>query len=340
MSSKPRPKTVKDWARLFLFGICIGAADLVPGISGGTMALILGVYEDFIKSICTLDHKAFHSLIQLRWHQLMSLVAWQFLAALLLGIGLAIFTLAPLFHFMLNDPVYRSGFLALFSGLILSSSYYLYKKTAPWEKSHFGWMAFGVFAAALLTIWPIYSPHLFFNLDQIMQTNSGVILWMAFCGAISVCAMLLPGISGSYVLTVLHAYPIIIGALANTSRFFFHWQSYIILFSLAIGIIIGALIFSRVIRWFLAHHQSRTLAALIGFMIGALPAVWPFWTYHIKINPVLSTDPILQPEYPILPAVGDTHFFIACGCFALGLFLVIFLETVAKKRVPLNEAFH
>jgi putative membrane protein len=339
MSSKPRPKTVKDWVRLFLFGICIGAADLVPGISGGTMALILGVYEDFIKSICTLDHKAFHSLIQMRWHQLLSLIAWQFLAALLLGMGLAIFMLAPLFHFLLNNPEYRSDFLALFAGLIISSSYYVSTKIPQWRQSHTRWLLLGMTAAGLLTLTPIYSPHIFFNLDQIMQSNSGVVLWMISCGTISVCAMLLPGISGSYVLTVLQAYPVIIGALANVSSLHFHWQSYVVLISLGLGIIIGALIFSRVIRWFLSHHRDNTLAALIGIMLGALPAVWPFWSFHFAVNPILHAKPILQPDYPILPDIYAFQFWIACGCFALGLFLVIFLESIAKKKVPLNEVF-
>ena len=277
MTDNSRPQNLKGWLRLFFSGLCMGTADLVPGVSGGTMALILGIYESFIRSLCTLDKESLDDFIRLRWREFFKKVEWQFLCALGLGMLAAIFTLAPLFHFLLNNVTYRSYLYAFFMGLVLASSYFCGQRIRRWPVKVTSAFGLGALIAAVVTL----APLLFSFQISGPESFIGLIIWMFFCGLLGVCAMLLPGISGSYVLTILQAYPIIIGALAALSSGVVHLtvptDSLLIILSLGAGIALGALFFSRFIRWLLTNFHDVTLACMVGFMLGALPAVWPFW---------------------------------------------------------------
>jgi len=274
MTGRPRPKDLKGWCRLIFCGFCMGAADLVPGVSGGTMALVLGIYEPFIQSLCTLDKEALNHLFHIRWKPFFKKVAWQFLSALGLGMVAAIFTLAPFFHFLLNHALYKSYLFAFFLGLVLASSYYCGRKVQHRNLKTTSAFSLGALGAAIVTFAPFAS---FSTPDALLPLCA----WMFVCGLLGVCAMLLPGISGSYVLTILKAYPIIIGALAALSsgliQFTFPLKSFLIIFSLGLGIGLGALLFSRMIRFVLIQYHDITIACMVGFMLGALPAIWPFW---------------------------------------------------------------
>ncbi|NGX58276.1 MAG: hypothetical protein K940chlam3_01181 [Chlamydiae bacterium] len=314
-SQKPRPRNPREWLRLFLSGLCMGTADLVPGVSGGTMALIMGVYENFIRSLCTFNYEAFQNLIQGKWKTLFKDVAWQYLLALVLGMGIAIFSLAPFFHLLLNDPVYRGYLFALFMGLILASSFHCSQRIQERNMGIYGSFAIGVFVAAAITIIPLMI-HL--NLAAPHESFLLTLAWMFFCGLLGVCAMLLPGISGSYVLTVFGAYPAIIEALARITTGL-HWESILMIFSLGCGIIVGAISFSQLIRWFLNHYHDLTLSCMIGFMLGALPTVWPFWEYQNVSNRLIA-------ELPILPDLASVEFMVAFGCFMIGCLVVWLIE--------------
>jgi len=159
---------------------------------------------------------------------------------------------------------------------VIASSYYCRCRIKKWSTQVFGFFGFGILSAAIVTI-----PPILFSLSiSGPQTFFGQLIWMFGCGLMAVCAMLLPGISGSYVLTIVNAYPVIIEALANLSsgvmNFVFPLESFLIILSLGCGIALGALMFSHLIRWMLNHYHDTTLSCMVGFMIGALPAIWPF----------------------------------------------------------------
>jgi len=309
MSDRPGPGDLRGWCRLIFCGLCMGAADLVPGVSGGTMALVLGIYEPFIRSLCTLDKQAFHHLIHFRWKAFFKQAAWKFLLALGLGIGAAMITLAPFFHFLLSHALYKSYLFAFFLGLVLASSFYCGRKIQRRNLKSATAFIFGAFGAALITLAPLAS---FSTPDALLP----LAIWMFICGLLGVCAMLLPGISGSYVLTILQAYPVIIGALATLSsgllRMSFPMKSLLIISSLGLGIGLGALLFSKLIRFVLVSYHDITLASMVGFMLGATPAVWPFW--H---------------------AVNSWETFIAGGFVLAGGLIVVVFEKVLQ---PSNDS--
>lgn len=274
---KPRPRGFAGWSRLFLCGACMGAADLVPGVSGGTVALMLRIYSPFIKSLCTLDQDALSYFATFQWRRLLKHVAWQFLCALGIGMALAILLLAPLFHTLLESSDTKRQLFSFFSGLIIASSFFCLRRVPNWSLRSIGSLFAGAGFALCVTLFP-----LFFSFQQnfILESQATAMIWVFFCGVVAVAAMLLPGLSGSYLLTILGAYPLIIESLSNVSKgvlsFSIPLESCLVLLSLGCGIALGALFFTRLIQWFLTRFLSATLACMVGFMIGALPAVWPF----------------------------------------------------------------
>lgn len=220
---------------LFLCGALMGAADLVPGISGGTIAFILGIYEELIATI-----------------QSPSLKRWRFFLPLFSGIAFSLLLFSKAIHYLLNF----AAFYALFFGLIVSSIFFVGKQVGKWRPHEFGALGIGALLALYVTSLPTMA----------MQTPNAPYLILS--GAIAASAMLLPGVSGSFLLHVLGVYTLAIHAL---SRFDFFVLGY-----LGIGIVIGAIGFSRVINFFLKHFRDITLASLMGFMIGALKSISPF----------------------------------------------------------------
>lgn len=359
----------------------MGAADIVPGVSGGTMAFILGIYENFIHSIKSLT--------------------WKYLLPILLGISVAIAAFAPLITNLLNHETYREYLYALFFGLILASVLYCAKQLKKWSWTILLFFIIGTIGAFLLTTLPFqknegytfavslpsnitfdsshpirnYDPeqHLLLGVSsselsallakgviekdtlvrESLQKNwvrvSSVVdgkptplinSWMVLCGAVGATAMLLPGISGSYMLHILGAYIPTIEALANMVRFTFERESFSLLLSLGCGIILGALLFSRVISYFLQHFHDPAIALLAGFMIGAMRTIWPFWHYAYVLVPLkLVQGTQLEPVTPYLPDPTGNHFLISVFVAVFGLCLVLVMERVAnrKKEFPRKE---
>lgn len=353
----------------------MGAADIIPGISGGTVAFIMGFYNNLIESIKN--------------------VGWQFLIPLALGISISFFLLASPFDYILGHPIYRIYLYSSFLGLILASTIYCANLIDRWKSNY--WMALltGAIAAYLLTgtaiqnreptldielAFPIqtnqrllnYDPEMWRLLDVPATTAAAMVakgilqadhyafdhesrregelqifikpylgthldLKLVFCGAIAISAMLLPGISGSYLLTILGVYAIAIGALADFSDGLknLEWdnEAFMILASLGVGIILGALSFSHVVSWLMRNFYNGTIAGLTGFMLGALKSVWPFWSYAYALAPLkLQKGPQLQVVSPILPDLHSSLFWIALA-FAIGGFGLVFLiEFLAQKR--------
>lgn len=255
---------------LYLCGFCMGAADLVPGISGGTIAFILGFYPSLIKALKSFNLEAFKLLFTGQWRAFLQKTEWRFLATLISGIVTAFAVLSGSIHFVLEHETYRSYLYAAFLGLILASFFLCIRQVKKWCPKMVLGLAVGALSAFLLT-------------TAVPEVNGEIpdSGWIMFSGALAICAMLLPGISGSYVLSLMGVYPLFIGSLANL---FGHlkfgiidWDAAAILLYLGVGIVVGVLLFSRFLSWLLRTHPDLSLAVLCGFMIGGLRTVWPDW---------------------------------------------------------------
>lgn len=398
--SKPVIKTLREWFGVFLRGICMGTADIVPGISGGTIAFIMGFYENLLNSISSFDLTALTLLFKGHIPSFFKRVAWEFLSALLLGIAFALIAFSHFFEYILNHEIYRIWLYSLFTGLICASIFFCVKQVQEWKLKQIFALLIGILSAYALTDLelkpaahePLYDVEIMMD-QSLLNSNAqirnynlakkhllnvpestlsamlakdvvssqtpvfshsdqkqasaasyvqgdfkqGVSGWLIFCGVIAIFALLLPGISGSYMLNILGVYPLVIGAVADFTRSLrigiFETDSFYILFSLGLGVISGGLIFSRIVSWFLEHYHSITLATLIGFMIGALKSVWPFWTYDYEILPLKIEKGLqLRALEAILPDFTSGLFFLSCLFALVGFLFVIVVEYIASRK--------
>lgn len=374
----------------------MGAADIVPGISGGTIAFIMGFYNKLLESIKTFNMTTLKLLLKGEFKLFLNSTAWKFLLTLGAGISFSFITLAGFFHYVLEHETYRIYLYSIFLGLILASFVFCIKQVEKWKFIHISGFVFGAIFAYIFTgpyfISETENPyaikytlndsqvaltnyneneHLITDLSKDVLTamvakeviqpdteifdNKGnalgvaekftkqqssmgrVDVWLAFCGALAICALLLPGISGSYLLTLLGVYPLVIGSLADLvdsiKSFAFDVDAFYVLLSLAIGIFVGFLVFSRLVSWLLKSYPNFTIAVLSGCMIGALRTVWPFWTYTYSLNPLkLHKGPQLLLAEPYFPSIDSLLFYYGAFFVFFGFSLVFFVEFAAKTK--------
>ena len=247
-------RSLKDYIIISLKGMAMGAADVVPGVSGGTIAFISGIYEELLNSISSFKFSLINVLknegIKVVWKK----INGSFLLALFIGICFSVLSLAKLIENLLeNHPILIWSF---FFGLVLASIIYIAKQIKLWNIKCYLYLIFGlIFAYYITTLNPV-----------ITQNSSPWFLFLA--GMIAICAMILPGISGSFILVLLGAYKPILNAI-NTKDFF----SIIIFMA---GAVLGLLTFSRVLKWLFSTYKNYTLALLIGFIAGSLNKIWPW----------------------------------------------------------------
>jgi putative membrane protein len=242
-------------------GFLMGGADIIPGVSGGTVALVLGIYERLVTAISRFDMQ-FLALV--RRKEFLAAGAHsdlQFLGALLAGIGTGIVGLASLMHYLMEHQQQHT--LAAFFGLILASSYVVAAMIKGWSQR--SWLIAG--AAAAFAFWlvgcvPAVAP----------EGNAYVVL----TGMIAICAMILPGISGAFIMLIMGKYHDITGILRSLAHFDISGSGVVTLLAFMIGAAVGLLSFSKVLHWLLDRYQAATMAALCGFMLGSLRKIWPF----------------------------------------------------------------
>jgi putative membrane protein len=289
----------------------MGAADTVPGVSGGTVAFITGIYEELIASINKIDVDAFRLLAKLNIAEFWKKINGSFLLTLLSGIFVSLLSLARLMTYLLDThPILIWSF---FFGLILVSSPLILRNITKWSMGSAVTFIAGIIIAYFITI---VSPA---------ETPSGY-LFIFFCGAIAICAMILPGISGAFILLLLGKYEFMINALIGFNI------PVIIVFML--GCVLGLLGFSRFLNWILTHYRFPTLALLAGFMIGSLNKVWPWKeviSYRLNHNgeQVPAFDKSILPWDYFTITGQDPQVFKAILCAAFGVFLVVAIEKVA-----------
>jgi len=238
----------------------MGAADTVPGVSGGTVALILGHYDRLIAAIRHLDAAAIRLLLRGRWEQLLRHTDLRFLATLALGIGSGIVALAGLMHWLLHH--HRNGTLAVFFGLVLASVWIVRRNVNRWNVSNWVSLAAGGLVAVAISFLP--------------ASHGDVGLPMLFVSAaIAICAMILPGISGAFLLLLMGVYEPVIGMIKSLPGGLLSLDTVTRLAVFAAGCLFGLLAFSRLLHYLLRHHRERTMACLIGLMLGSVARLWP-----------------------------------------------------------------
>lgn len=261
-ASESETTSWKEYPFLLIKGFLMGSADIVPGVSGGTMALIVGIYSRLINAIKSFDASFFKRLFTLRLKSALREVEWRFLVMLLSGILCAVlfFTkVVPLQVYMFTDPELIFG---LFFGLIVGSIFILVKEIKGLNWSHATMIILGgVLGFWVVTLVPADTPE------------TGLFVFIS--GAIAICAMILPGISGSYILLILRKYDFIlsqIGKIGTAET----WNGLWALLPFVLGAVFGLAIFARILSWLLDRYEAKTLAVLIGFLIGSLYVIWPY----------------------------------------------------------------
>ncbi len=244
---------IKNYFLVFLKGLGMGAADVVPGVSGGTIAFITGIYEELINTISGINLGLLKTLKSEGFKSFWNKANGNFLLALLAGIAVSILSLAKVFKYLLHEhPIQLWAF---FFGLIIASILYMGKQVEKWDVKSIFAMIVGTAAVVTVSVMPAMS-------------NSENLLYLFICGMIAISAMILPGISGSFILLILGVYPTILGAVDD--------MDVKILAVVAAGCGIGLLAFSRALKWVFKHHKAVTIALLTGFLIGSLMKVWPW----------------------------------------------------------------
>jgi putative membrane protein len=260
-------RKLKDYAVISLKGIAMGAADVVPGVSGGTIALIAGIYKELIDTFTKINFGLIKIIRKEGFVKAFYSVNGPFLVALLSGIIFSILSLAKLFHFLLEtEPVSVWSF---FFGLIIASVWLVGKRVSIWNLSNIVALIVGAVLSYGITI---LSP----------ASGPDTLLFLFISGMLAFVAMILPGISGSFILLLLGAYQLVLGKVSSLIDSVRHFEMDLLLSNLvslgvfALGGVIGLLSFSRVLKWMFEKHEARTLALLSGFLIGSLNKVWPW----------------------------------------------------------------
>lgn len=304
-------RSLKDYLVIGLKGMAMGAADVVPGVSGGTIAFISGIYEELLGSISNVNLQLFKTLktdgIKAAWKQLNG----NFLAALFTGIFISIVSLAKAIKWMLeNEPILLWSF---FFGLVLASIIYIAKQIKKWN-----------FISVLVLILGAFLAYYITTLNPLVSENSSS-LYIFFAGAIAICAMILPGISGSFILVLLGAYKPVLQAVNERD------VKTILVFMA--GAVIGLLSFSKVLKWLFVNYKNVTLAGLTGFIIGSLNKIWPWKeTLTWRTNSHGIKVPFNQQSVSPFSFEGDSQLMMGVILAIVGFGLILLMEKIAVQK--------
>ncbi|MCM5664152.1 DUF368 domain-containing protein [Galbibacter mesophilus] len=291
-----------------LKGIAMGAADVVPGVSGGTIAFISGIYEELINSINNVNLQALKILrkegVKKAWEH----VNGNFLAALFLGIAISVLSLAKLLEWLLeNHPILLWSF---FFGLVVASVIFVGKQISKWSIGTAIALIVGALAAYYITTLP-------------PMHDTGGYLHLFFAGALAICAMILPGISGAFILVLLGAYGIILGAI-NT-------RDLKTIAVVGLGAVFGILTFSRLLKYLFDNYKNITLAILTGFILGSLNKIWP-WKAITEIKKFGDKTIIIDHSVSPFNFDGNPQLFSAIILAIIGFLTIFLLEKLASVK--------
>jgi len=310
-------RSLKDYVVLGLKGMAMGAADLVPGVSGGTIAFISGIYEELLNSINSINLSTLKTLRKEGLSAAWKSINGNFLLTLFIGIAISVISLAKLISSLINHPKNSLLVWGFFFGLIVSSIWLVGKKVKKWDGKTIIALIAGACIAYYITILP--------------PTTSPEAHWFMFLsGAIAICAMILPGISGSFILLLMGSYQTIMKAISDSN--------YVLLVFVALGCAVGLLSFSRVLSWMFKKFHNITISILTGFLIGSLNKIWPWkitlqefvkhkGTHEEKIVPLVQEN-VLPRNFPADPQIVYVSLLAL-----LGFTLLLSLSFFERKKV-------
>jgi putative membrane protein len=303
----------QDYILLYIKGLGMGAADVIPGVSGGTVAFITGIYEELLFSIKSIDLESLLLLSKLRVADFWKKINGNFLATLFAGIITSIVLLAKLMSYILaHYPILIWSF---FFGLISIAAPLVLREIKVWTAATFILFLLGIAIAYTITV---LTP----------ATSPNALWFIFFAGALTICAMILPGISGAFILLLIGKYHYVLAALVEFNI------PVIVVF--LIGCIVGITSFARLLSWILANYHGATVALLTGFMLGSLNKVWPWrevieYITNSKGQQIPSLDRSVLPWNYFAVTGKDPLIFQAIFMMALGVILIVLIEKIAAR---------
>src|SRR6056297_751424 len=301
-------RRILDYIFITLKGMAMGAADVVPGVSGGTIAFISGLYEELITSINNIDLSLISILRKYGIKAVWNKVNGNFLLALFLGILISVLSLAKFLSWLLeNEPILLWSF---FFGLVVASIFMVGKEITRWTMGTVGVLIIGSALAFFITELPAND-----NVDSLP--------YLFLSGALAICAMILPGISGAFILVLLGSYKTILDAV--------HDKDFKIIITVGLGVVFGILSFARVLKWMFANYKNVTLAILTGFILGSLNKVWP-WKKILEVIQVGKKEIIIDENISPFAFEGDNQLVFAIITAIIGFSLIFILEKTASKK--------
>ncbi len=337
-----QPRTFSDKVWLLLKGLAMGAANKVPGVSGGVVAFVAGFYEEFIYSLQKINKKAFKLIIDGRFRVFYRYVNGQFLGLLILGMLISYFSVSQLLDYLIIH--YELFVWSSFFGMIIGSIYYIAKDFDDWSKRNIGILIFGIIAGVSISF-----------LEPATENDN--LIFVFFCGIISVSGMTLPGLSGSFILILLGNYVLL---LVDSVNALFDTMAELILFdfsfvenserlrllrvltSFSLGSLAGLVTLSHLLGYLLKHFKSATYAGIIGFIAGSLGVVWP-WKEKIVAKDSFGNvlfdatgNPILTNFKRFIPNSIDFETIIAIFFIFVGILIVLALGWYGDKTKKPN----
>ena len=311
---------MKEKFSWFIKGFGIGAANVIPGVSGGTIALITGIFERLIDSLKSFNLKAFKLLLKFKFKEFAKHTDLLFLFIVFFGALVSIFTLARLLGYLFdNFPVYV---WAYFFGLILASVYFVGKTVDKYNLS----VILSFIVGTAIAVWISFMNP---------ATENDAFFYLILCGMVAIVSMILPGLSGSFILILMGNYQLVMIQSVNELNFS-------VLFPVAIGIIIGLPAFSNVLSWVYKKYKNETIASLTGFILGSLFILWPWKNeqYILGDNGVVvmknNGEPVISSYERYFPEVIDKHVLLAVAFILIGVLSVWAVERLAEKKVPVK----
>ena len=291
----------------------MGGADIIPGVSGGTVALILGIYQRLVTAVSRFDLTLIGQLRRGRWSQAAAHCDLRFLVALGFGIVLGICSLGNVMKYLLEEQLTPT--LAVFFGLILASSIVVARSVERWNTLKFVLAS----AGAVFAYWLVTQPF--------MKGADGY-PYLFVCGMVGICAMILPGISGAFILLIMGKYKFVTDVIHDITHGNVTFTHVAIVVVFASGCAVGLLVFSKFLRWLLEHYHGQTLAVLCGFMIGSLRRIWPFKQIPETGGPLDITHSQVEN---VLPKTLDCQVLSAIALAVVAIVLVLMLDLLVRR---------
>lgn len=301
-------KRIIENFKIFVKGLAMGSVDIVPGISGGTMALILKIYSKIINEIRLINWKFFKNILRLKFKSAFKLIDWKFLLILFLGIITAIISLARFINWSLEN--YPTYLYSLFFGLIIISALFLIPKKI--NLKYYLFLIIGFLIAWIIS-----------SLAPAQTPNTYEFIFLS--GALAICAMILPGISGAFILLILGKYEFMISILKNP----FNFESLLIILFFSAGCLIGLLSFIKFLNYLITKYYKTTLMVLIGFMLGSLNKIWPF--KKTLTTKIIDNHEIIIKYKNVLPEI-NLELLIALILMLLGVMIGFYLSKIKTEK--------